>query len=86
MRVSRKCDNESTVRNEGISGMKRVIVFLADGFEEIEALSPVDYLRRAGAEVLILSLNASSRNVCGAHKINVQADMLLDSYVSSQRE
>ena len=66
--------------------MKRVIVFLADGFEEIEALSPVDYLRRAGAEVLILSLNAASRNVCGAHKINVQADMLLDSYVSSNTE
>ena len=31
--------------------MKKVIVFLADGSEEIEALAPVDILRRAGAEV-----------------------------------
>ncbi|MDL2229783.1 DJ-1/PfpI family protein, partial [Treponema sp. OttesenSCG-928-L16] len=31
---------------------RKVILLLADGFEEIEALTPVDFLRRAGAEVL----------------------------------
>ena len=36
-------------------GIKRVAVLLANGFEEIEALTPVDYLRRAGAEVSLVA-------------------------------
>ena len=55
-----------------------VIVFLANGFEEIEALTPVDFLRRAGAEVLTVAIEkggARGREVMGAHGIPVLADV-----------
>jgi 4-methyl-5(b-hydroxyethyl)-thiazole monophosphate biosynthesis len=57
--------------------MKKVVVFLADGFEEIEALTVVDVLRRAKVECDMCSL--SSEYVKGAHNIIVKADGNLDS-------
>lgn len=65
--------------------MKKVLVFLADGFEEIEALTPVDYLRRAGAEVVLVATGTASCMVTGAHKIVISADMALDSYIASAK-
>lgn len=53
--------------------MSRVLVFLADGFEEIEALTVVDYLRRAGIHVTTAALE-DELLVRGAHEIHVQAD------------
>lgn len=50
-----------------------VIVFLADGFEEIEALATVDILRRAGLEVLTVGVGGCV--VTGAHGISVTADV-----------
>ena len=66
--------------------MKKIITLLADGFEEIEALTPVDYLRRAGAEVTIAATGTSSQTVEGAHAIRVAADITLDAYISSGKE
>lgn len=66
--------------------MKKIITLLADGFEEIEALTPVDYLRRAGAEVIIAATGTSSQTVEGAHAIRVAADTMLDAYISSAKE
>jgi len=55
---------------------KRVLCLLADGFEEIEALTPVDLLRRAGAEVVLASL-APERLVTGRCQVTVRADAVL---------
>ncbi len=49
-----------------------VVLFLADGFEEIEALCPLDLLRRAGIETVTVGLG--TKTVRGAHGITVQAD------------
>jgi protein deglycase len=54
-----------------------ITVFLADGFEEIEALTPVDILRRAGCDVKCVSIN-KTKSVTGAHGITVNADMTAD--------
>ncbi len=53
-----------------------VYLFLADGFEEIEALTPVDMLRRAGIDVCTVSLNETF-SVKGTHGISVTADALI---------
>ncbi len=57
--------------------MKTAFVFLADGFEEIEALTAVDVLRRAGMSVKTVSIT-SSLCVTGAHGVTVGADVLFD--------
>ncbi|HVU17611.1 MAG TPA: DJ-1 family glyoxalase III [Candidatus Didemnitutus sp.] len=56
--------------------MPTVLVILAEGFEEIEALAPVDLLRRAGVEVRTASLT-ENRMVKGRSGIVVQADVAL---------
>lgn len=53
-----------------------VYVFLADGFEEVEALTPVDYLRRAGIETV--TVGVTGKTVVGAHNIPVIADINVD--------
>lgn len=56
---------------------KKVGVFLADGFEEIEGLTVVDLLRRADVEVTTISITGEY-TIHGAHKIDVQADKLFE--------
>lgn len=61
-----------------------VVVFLANGFEEIEALTPVDFLRRAGVKVLTVAIEmggAKGREVMGAHGIPVLADVAERDFV-----
>lgn len=53
--------------------MKKAFIFLANGFEEIEALATVDVLRRAGIETTTVSISASLQ-VTGAHGVEVKAD------------
>ena len=57
--------------------MSRVLVLLAAGFEEIEAITIVDLLRRGGVEAHTASLGP--REVTGSHGITVIADLTLDS-------
>lgn len=58
--------------------MKESFVFLAEGFEEIEAISVIDILRRAGMPVKTVSISASLQ-VRGAHGVMLVADVLYDS-------
>ena len=53
--------------------MAKVYVFLANGFEEVEAMAPVDVLRRAGIEVVTVSITGSEF-VKGAHNVIIKAD------------
>jgi 4-methyl-5(b-hydroxyethyl)-thiazole monophosphate biosynthesis len=57
--------------------MKTAYVLIAEGFEEVEALTPVDYLRRAGIDVLTLGVGPDggpAAEVQGGHGIAVRAD------------
>lgn len=53
-----------------------IYVFLATGFEDIEALAPVDIMRRAGLEVQTVSITGE-QIVTSAHGVGIVADMLL---------
>lgn len=57
--------------------MKKIGVFLAEGFEEIEGLTVVDILRRAKLEVVTISI-MGKKEVYGSHKIGVLADALYE--------
>lgn len=57
--------------------MPRAAVVLAEGFEEIEAVIAIDVLRRGDIEVEALGLD--SMRVCGAHGVEVVADVLLEN-------
>lgn len=52
--------------------MKKVVLIVAPGFEEVEAVTPMDFLRRAGIEVFTAGL--TSREVTGSHGITLLCD------------
>ncbi len=57
---------------------KTAVVVLAEGFEEIEAVTPVDILRRAGLTVTLAGLGKTQ--IKGANGITLHADMTLESF------
>ena len=57
--------------------MKKVYVFLAEGFEEMEAVTPVDLLRRVNVDAKFVSITGS-KAVTGAHGITYMADLLFE--------
>ncbi|MBR2724599.1 MAG: DJ-1/PfpI family protein [Ruminococcus sp.] len=60
-----------------------IYCFLAEGFEEIEAITTVDMLRRANVEIRTVAVTEDkSLNVCGAHSIPVICDMHIDEAVA----
>lgn len=63
--------------------MSEVSLFLADGFEEIEGLTVVDILRRAGIEVEMVSI-MGRKEIKGAHQICLNADVVMEEADFSQ--
>jgi len=62
---------------------KKVIVLLAEGFEEVEAVTPIDYLRRAGLDLTVAAIGKSLA-VKGSHGILINADASLDSLLQEE--
>ena len=62
--------------------MKGVCIFLANGFEETEALATADVLKRGGVNVKLVSVH-DDKYVTGAHKITVIADMTYGEFRST---
>lgn len=56
-----------------------IYLFLADGFEECEALAPLDILRRADIEVKTVGI--SKRQILGAHDVLITADLTEDEVI-----
>lgn len=65
--------------------MKSIFVHLAQGFEEIEAITIIDVLRRSGLEVVTVSIG-DDQMVKGAHNIAVKADILFKNADYRQAE
>ena len=63
---------------------KKVIVLFAEGFEEVEAIMPIDYLRRAGVEVTIAAIG-TEKIVRGSHGIGIEADTTLGALEQAGR-
>lgn len=61
-----------------------IYFFLASGFEEIEALCPLDVLRRAGISVMTVGIGA--KEITGAHGITVVADMIDSDFCDDSPE
>lgn len=62
--------------------MKIANIYLAEGFEEIEAITVIDVLRRAGVDVNTISIS-NSKEVKGSHNITVTADYTFNDYKHS---
>lgn len=63
--------------------MKKAIVFIAEGFEEVEALTVVDVLRRGGVETTMVSVT-SDPYVTGAHGIEILCDATDDYEIGEE--
>ena len=55
----------------------KAFVFLANGFEEVEAITPIDLLRRADIDVTTVSIS-ENKEVIGAHNVSFIADVLIN--------
>lgn len=69
---------------------KKIFILLAEGFEEVEALTPADILKRSGCEVVLVNCsekaafqNAEMPFVTGSHGFSVKTDLFLQDAVNS---
>lgn len=60
--------------------MKSAYVFLAEGFEDVEAVTPIDYLRRAGLNVVVVGV--TGKTVKSGHDVFIETDATVDEVKS----
>ena len=65
--------------------MKSVCIFLAEGFEEMEAMFPLDIMRRGGLSVKTVSVTGN-RTVVSSHQVPVVADVLFEDLQKDEVE
>lgn len=72
--------NFANISHVGTASMfQKALIFLANGFEELEALAPIDVLRRAGVHVTVAGVQATGNGlVCGAHNVRILCDINAD--------
>ena len=56
--------------------MKKAFLFLANGFEDVEALTPIDYLRRAGID--LITVGVGGKTIVSSHKVPITCDIVLE--------
>lgn len=70
--------------------MKTAAIFFADGFEEVEAITPLDYLRRAGVEVFTVAIPSETMNdkyiVTSSHNVPMIMDFTFEEYLDSCKD
>jgi len=59
---------------------KEALILLAEGFEEIEAITIIDVLRRAGVQLIIAGVEG--KIISGAHGLKVEAELILSDYTN----
>ena len=61
--------------------MKKIFLFIADGFEEVEAITPFDYLRRCGADLILVGVNA--KVIRSSRGLTVTCDLTLSELIGA---
>ena len=64
--------------------MQRVFLFIADGFEEVEAMTPLDYLRRCGADLMLVGVG--SKIIRSSRGLTVTCDLTLSDLLGDGME
>jgi len=64
--------------------LKKIAVLLAEGFEEVEAVTPIDFLRRA--EIDVVTAGISGKSLTGGHAIVINADVHIGDISESADE
>ena len=64
--------------------MKKIFLFIADGFEEVEAVTPLDYLRRCGADLTLVGVGA--KVIRSSRGLTVTCDITLSELIGESAE